>query len=470
MAGARRAAVLAVVIAVTAAPADRAFAAGWSRPVVIAPRHFNPHDAVAVWTTGGHVVAVANLQVPEQFAAFTSPGTGAFTAFGRLADHTPDFPHLVATPDGGVIAAYGGADGAYTATSSGGRPFPTAKRLEGSDFASVPFLRAAPNGDVFAFWQTALCDSGCPPRNSVLVAARRAGASEFDSPQQLSAPGLQSGAPQLVTDRNGGAIVAWVTGRDGSVDNLRLVYSIRPPSGAFGPERVVDPRPGVSGFRLASRPDGRAVISVNWLGVRPVEVASGTVGGGFGTPIPVGARSGDGARVALGPSGGGLIGWLEGARPRSIRVAALRSGGVSRPRTLARGDVQSLKLRIDARGRRIVGWRERGRLHVATWTGARRPAQQVLGRRDSGFYSLASTSRGIAIVVWSRSANGLHYANAAVAVSGKRFGRPARLETPNGSPGGVSIATGPGGRALAYWVEIPNRGFNNTLVARYYKP
>jgi hypothetical protein len=464
-----RASVLIVLVAVLAAAVGQAEASTWSRPIALAPRHLDAHDAKAVWTTRARVVAVLNLQLPSQLAAFSSQGPGSFAPFGKLADRTQSAYALTSTPDGGAVAAYTGIDGIYTATSDGERPFPTPERLPGSEFAGVPILRAAPNGDLFAVWQTSTCDSGCPPLNSVFVAIRPAGATDFDQPQQVSLPGLQSGAPQIVTDRKGGAIVAWVTGADGSVDNSRLVYAVRPAGGTFGPQRAVDPRLGVSGFRLAARPGGRAVVSANWLGVRPVEIASGSVGTGFGSPVALGGRSGDGARVALGPTGG-LVGWLEGAGPRSIRVATLAPGRVGRPLTLARGAVHSLKLTIDARRRRIVGWRERGELHVAMWAGAHPPSEQVLVRRDNEAYSLASTMRGDALVTWSTDVHHRWHTRASVAAPGKRFGRSVRLDTPTGSPSGAAIAVGPSGRAIAYWLESPYRGFHNTILVRYYTP
>jgi hypothetical protein len=475
--GRRRRGVALTLVAICWLAGTGTATAGWSRPVRMTKTTAVAHDARAIWTRDGRVVALVNRNVPSGLLAYRSPGAGAFTSTGLIApDQAPAYA-IAPLAGGGAVALYLSEDALLVRTAGSDGRFGPPERVADRHDVAFPHLIVGARGDVLVVWTVPLCQTGCGPVNTVQAAFRPAGASTFEPTRQLSAPGEPAAGPRGVIDAQGNALVTWLTGPadENSLEGARLNYALRPAGGQFGPGGRIAPETGVAGYRLAGA-GGRVAVVWSRDDRHPIRVATGSVTGGFGRVRTLGGTRGRTARVAL-RGGSGMVGWTEelSGHQRLLRVALLGPDGPGRPRTLRRAKIRALEVKVGSDGRRLVTWQERRnyrrslRAALARSSGPFR--SQTLDARDTLGYKAAATARGALLVTWSVSPGHHQAVLAAAAHPGHGFGHPARLGGSRRDDAlGATLSTAPDGRALAVWVASAIRSGNSWIVARYWRP
>ncbi len=202
-----------------------------------------------------------------------------------------------------------------------------------------------------------------------------------------------------------------------------------------------------------------------------LRLAVRTAGGAFTRPVILAGRANDTApAVAIGPAGDVLLAWAAGSGAQSrifarIRFASGRVGPVqSVGTTLDEGHIAAA---IGARDRAVLAWGA----GYAGIDGATSPATfrvalagpggrfagahtldrwNVPGSRAGTAIAVVLTGTGRGLVAWQGHANG-HFTVDAARTTGRRVGAVQVASAPAADAGFDSLATRPGGAALALW-------------------
>ena len=139
--------------------------------------------------------------------------------------------------------------------------------------------------------------------------------------QVLSSQGQPGTNPRLAVNAAGQAVIAW--NETDAQGNSRVRVRFRQPgdnfanpTGAFsdsGPVYASAAGASASGASVAIDSNGNALVS--WTRSGEVEVASGTPGGGLGSPqnLTPEAETASGGGVAMDPQGNAIVGWVRGS-------------------------------------------------------------------------------------------------------------------------------------------------------------
>lgn len=437
---------LATALVAALAAAAPAAAADWTRQVRITPRHTLATDMSLALDARGNAVAVGSLDDPPNGSidyitvTYSARGRGPFGPPEKLLDyfHSPlaafdaDGAAHVALYDDGSLDEFerppGGEFGPRRQIGSGGGPSQ---------------LTLSPAGDLFVVWFALPSDAA---RAVLRVAVRLRGATRFGPGQRVSARAGRPIESRLALDRAGNAMLVWSTvhRREDGNRVVRLVYSLRPRGGAFGPRH----RLGVmattrSSFALGSNRAGRTVAVWQALGDghRELRAALGSVASGFAPSMRLVRGRADAPAAAVAPSGDALVVWPKGngddwpysyakTAHASVSVATAPPGeDLGSPRVVFHGPSNHLVATAGAPDSLVAAWRERplGALVAARRVGGHWRVSR-LGRGDANEVDAGATSGGRAIVVWhARADDGDKHIRASVAEPGADLGPVATI-------------------------------------------
>jgi hypothetical protein len=440
-------AVLATALVAVLAAAAPAGAAKWTRQVRITPRYGYATDMSLALDAHGNAVAVGTLDDPpsgsihEITVTYSARGRGPFGPPEKLLDsyHSP-------------VAAFDAEGTAHVALYDEGSVFDF-ERPAGGDFAPPRRIGAggppaqlalSPAGDLFAYYY-ALPSPGAA-RPVLKVAVRPRGATRFEPAQRVSALAARASVARLALDRAGNAMLAWETvhRREDGNRVVRLVYSLRPRGGRFGPrQRLGLMATTRSSFALGSNRAGRTVAV--WQAVRDgrreLRAALGSIGSGFAPSTRLVRGRADAPAAAVAPSGDALVVWPKGngdnwpysyakTAHASMSVATAPPGeDLGSPRVVFHGPSNQLVATAGAPDSLIAAWRERprGALVAARRVGGRWRVSR-LGRGDAIEIAAGATSRGRVVLVWhARAYDADKHIRASVAERGSDLGPVATI-------------------------------------------
>ena len=318
-----------------------------------------------------------------------------------------------------------------------------------------------------------------------LAPAAAFGAAQWLSPFTVSDPGEQNSAPAVAFDGQGEVLAVWQRaqchisgGPPEMCTNARLLASIRPPGGPFGPAQVFTGDPGTLNslapdVRVASDAQGGAVAY--WTsqdgGLNKLRYSLRAPGQAFG---PAQTVSGDppgnfvvNPRVAVDPAGNMIAVWISAtsssAGEARFAVGTTATGfGPSQafPGDATTNDVfHPTQVAFDGQGGIIAIWTTRvsnlGRLRVAIGSlrgfGEPQTIDDDMNQFDSNPV-LATDGQGNAVVVFSRQEISVVDRVAyALRAPGQPFGPRKLFDGNTGTSEGPEVAMAPGGRAIAAW-------------------
>ena len=451
-------------------------AAEWTSPVRITPRHARVTDLTLALDAHGDALAAGTLDDPPDdpapyvTVAYSAHRRGAFGAATKLLDyeHAPAVAfdrrgtaHVILSFENDSVVEMerppGGEFGPPRAIAPAGSPL---------------YLTLSPVGDLFAYW---LAQPTGARRPVLRVAVRPRGASRFGPARRVSARGARARlAPQLSLDRAGNAMLAWTSihrRADGS-RVVRVVYTLRPRGGKFGPRRRLGIMPTTrSDFAVASNRAGRAVAVWQALrdGRREVRAALGGVRSGFGQSTRLARGTSDTPVAAVAPSGDAMVAWPKGngdqwpysdahTADAEVTVATAPPGGdLGSPRVVFNGPSIRLVASAGASRTLLAAWRERprGELVAARRIGGRRWRVSRFDPGEVNWISAGATSRGRVVLVWhSRARNGEKRIRASVAEPDRDLGPVTTIARP-GREGaiysGPDLAFDREDGAFAFW-------------------
>jgi hypothetical protein len=216
-------------------------------------------QAVAVWASGGTVQAA------------TGRAGRAFGPAQQLAavPGTQVVPAVAMNKTGETIATWLVGSGLTTDGEGDWHIFTAHRPARGAFEAAQEVPESAYYGWTYDPVRIAIADDGASVLayaritegpSTVYAAARPAGG-QFGPARALTTPSVQAQSPALAVGANGTAVLAWVEYR-GQLENARVVASVRPHRGDFGPAVNVSGRPrAVARPSVAVSPKGAALVA-----------------------------------------------------------------------------------------------------------------------------------------------------------------------------------------------------------------
>jgi hypothetical protein len=257
-----------------------------------------------------------------------------------------------------------------------------------------PAVAIARDGRAVAVW------NGGPSTAPTVQASVRPPGGRWSTPVTLSTDAY--GEPQIGIDRSGNAIVAWAGG-SGAIDTASL-----PAGGTWTQVKTLAPRG--QAVSLAVNSAGAAIVT--WSTRFATLADSGTVLGGFVTPVTVGPPVGypvGHTRVALNDAGQAALAWHLSANFVATRSA---DGTWSTPTQLSAHNDGPVDVAIDGAGDAIAVFEQphlvSGSEYTATVYASKRPAGgtwgppallSVPGDDAAGPRAVADTA-GTFVVAW----------------------------------------------------------------------
>jgi hypothetical protein len=229
-----------------------------------------------------------------------------------------------------------------------------------------PAVSIAPNGRAVAVWE----GGGGPGTAAILQASVRPPGGQWSTAVTL---GTDYGQPVIGIDGSGDAIVAWVAA------NLAIDTASLPAGGKWTKAKTLAAKG--QALNLAVNSAGAAIVT--W-GTRFATLAdSGTVLGGFGTPVTVGPPPPypiGHTHVALNDAGQAALAWVDA----NFNMAATRSAGGtwSTPTQLSAKPDGPVDVAIDGAGDAIAVFEQfqyAGGNYIATVYDSKRPAGGTWG-------------------------------------------------------------------------------------------
>jgi hypothetical protein len=284
----------------------------------------------------------------------------------------------------------------------------------------------------------------------------------------------------LCFDRNGALVVL---SHRVDVGNLIRVYT-RPSRRRFGPERLLDTRPGEP-WGIATSPKGE--VFAYWTGTNPEGTVDGPAriavrparGGGFGPVQDLSASEAGGLRLLFDRHGNALMLWQVDGR---VEYAIRHPGGSFGPARVLASSADAFADYLDVAanrdGRAVAVWRAHPGKHntmraaFGSVAGGFGESRRFAGRANRGPYA-ALDAGGEAVVAWRAAAKDTYALRAALATAGStRFGRARELARGYVAP--IRPVADDRGTATVAWIDAdglraarhrPGRGFTSELVA-----
>jgi len=308
------------------------------------------------WAGRGAVALLAGL-----VAAGVSPALPALAGTWSAPVQLPgSCGSAVAVNQAGAMAAGGtftAADGTthvQVCTSPDGKTWQAADLGPGGTEphgGQHPVMALSPDGHAVAVWGSAV---GCPAACDYIVqAAVRPAGGSWGAPVTLTTD-LYFGGGGIVLgmDGSGNAIAAWV-GNYADASH----YAVLPAGGSWGPVQTLSTSSGqgaAHSLSLAVSPDGSAVAAFAGGG-DAIWAASGTVLGGFSTPVRVAAgdyNKDSAPKAALDDAGQASVIWSQTTRTEAATRSP--SGTWSAATVLASASSSSVATAVDGAGNAIA--------------------------------------------------------------------------------------------------------------------
>ncbi len=242
-------------------------------------------------------------------------------------------------------------------------------------------------GDVIAVWPD---ETGGSAATRTLFAVKPRGG-PMGSPAPVTAAGENVPA-RVLTDRNGGAVIWWLSSSGG------VTFRERPPGGSFGPPQDVS-TPGAWSPHMVGNAAGD--LAVVWHDGSSWQVAIRPAGGSFGSPAPASLplpAAPSAWAAALSGNRELTIAWTDEApynEPTRVRATHRGAGGELHPvDTLSDGTLVGRigGVASDDHGRAVVSWEETA---DALYTGERFMALRESGQGFGARQRVSSQSLGI---------------------------------------------------------------------------
>jgi hypothetical protein len=257
-----------------------------------------------------------------------------------------------------------------------------------------PAVAIAPDGRIVVIWQWT---SGVLSNTEASV---RAPGGSFSTPVIVSP---NTGRPVIGMDGSGNAVAAWA--------HLNLSEPVEtaslPAGGNWTAVRTLAARGG--GVNLAVNAVGGAILT--WRSAGLIEAASGTIQGGFGSPVQVGTAYGGlseqiSPHVALNDAGAAFLAWDS---HDDNEVVSRNAGGTWSPPTKLSGPTPSgIRIAVDGAGNALAAFSETTVNGNPTYASLR-PAGGTWGPpvplstlTDTGHVSdVVGDGRGTFVVAWT---------------------------------------------------------------------
>ncbi|MDX6554155.1 MAG: hypothetical protein QOD86_350 [Miltoncostaeaceae bacterium] len=368
------------------------------------------------------------------------------------------------TPAGGVVRVARRPPGSAT----WGAPVDVSAPGAGA----VTGLAIDPAGSVGVLWTVPT--PGDPSSANLFTSVRTAGVAGFGPAQPIPGPQADVHFHALTGDGLGGFVVAWSAATAPGTGSTAFVSS-RPAGGTWGAPEILSAPNEHALVTEAAGANGRVVVAFT---AGPVGSFQRTVRvrerPGQAAPwAPETTISGVDARtsepsIAIGPTGQTLVAWLAATGAAPDVQAAFRPDGTSAwaaPQRLGSGDGVSPRPRavVEPDGTATVLWTASDQGGVVARTrppGAGFGAAQGLGAFGASVSPLpgglgASGPSGGAVAIWAAGGiDGARVVRAAVKPAGDApFGPAATISAPDSGLGSQVAALGPGGDAVAAWIE-----------------
>lgn len=371
MSHAARSLLLALAVALLAAPVAAPAADGWQAPVTLSSAGAGANDARAALGPQGEAAVTWRASAPGtdpaagSIAAAVRPkGAAQFGAAQSLSDTGVTGTATVAfSPLGEAVAAWSRTAGhgyPYTAESavlpSGGATFGTGPTLEA---AGPPSLAFDGVGNGVLAWAAQSGGKGV-----VRAAARGPNTWSFDSPGQVSSGTVSASAPVVVFDGAGNATIAWLVASPAP----GVQVATRAAGGTFGaPQTISAAGEGPIATLVAAGGGSGAVVAwVRGDGVVRAAARSGT--GAFGAPQTLATGAGSDLDAARGSDGTAAVAWATAADPPTASLAVLAPGAGAFAPALTLGAGNRSRVAVAADGAVLAVWAGDRTTPRAAWT------------------------------------------------------------------------------------------------------
>ncbi len=265
--------------------------------------------------------------------AATRPPGGPFAAAVDLSapGQSAQNPEIAAAPDGTVTAVWSRGPASEEVIQAATRPpggsfgSPVDLSIAGpGQNARDPRIATAADGTTTAVWSR---DNGSV---NVIQATTRPPGGSFGPPVRLSTLGQNADVPQISTAPDGTETVVWIRS-NGSNDIAQA--ATRPPGGSFGtPENLSAAGHDSFAPQVTTSPDGTTTaVWVSLYGNYIVQAATRPPGGSFGVGEDISAFGGDAtsAQINTAPDGTATVVWSRDDSSNRIAQASTRPPGGS---------------------------------------------------------------------------------------------------------------------------------------------